>query len=131
VVIFPALILALALGWIVWHVTVWRSVRDQERDEEEKQFQWRRFRRRMQASSMLALVAIGMGAGLHVPLAREPSLFVYVWSGVFLLTLWIVVLALADALATRAHAMRVRQDHLVAHDRLKAELEKFLERGDS
>lgn len=128
ILVFPAVLFGLALGLMAWHVGAWRAVRDREKDEIERQFQWRRFRRRMQASGMLGLVAVAAAVGLLVPKERQPSLFVYVWFGVFLVTMWILLLALADALATRSHAIRLRLEHQVEHARLKAELERIQER---
>jgi hypothetical protein len=79
----------------------------------------------MQASGLLLLVAAGMAAGAMISKEQHPSLFVYVWSGVLLATVWVLLLALADAWATRRRALALRREHLVEHARLKAQLERL------
>jgi hypothetical protein len=124
-VLFTLLLLAVAGGWMAWHVRAWRGARD-ETDERERRFQQRRFRRRMQASAMLAVAAISLSVGMAIPRDRFPSLFVYFWCGVMLLVCWLMALAIGDAIATNLHARRTRHEHRVEQAKLEAEMDRLL-----
>jgi hypothetical protein len=123
--LFPLLLAVLAAAWIVRHVRAWRQAQAEEANAEERRFQQRRFRRRMQGSILLLLVAMGMMAGLMIPPRTYPSLFVYTWFGIVVLVFWIVVLALADALANRAQAERIMRAHRIETARLEAEIARL------
>jgi len=106
----PFLLFAAGL-WVVsallisTHLVAWRKVRDREVDDRDREFAWRQFRRRIQASSMLAIVGLGIVLGGWVRPREQPALFVTIWAVVAVIVLWMVLLAAADALATRAHLM--------------------------
>jgi hypothetical protein len=123
--LFPILLGLLAVTWIVRHVRAWRVVQAEERDPVERDFQWRRFRRRMQASAILVLVAAAMFVGLLISYREQPSQFVYVWCGVVALVAWLVVLALADAVSSRLHVHRLHRDHRIQRARLEAEVARL------
>jgi hypothetical protein len=93
----------------------------------ERLFQLRRFRRRMQASGMLAVAAVALTVGMAIPRDRYPSLFVFFWCGVMLLVVWMLLLAVGDAVSTSLHANRLRREHRIETARLKAEMERLLQ----
>jgi hypothetical protein len=124
-VLFTLLLLTVAGGWMAWHVRVWRAARD-EADERERRFQQRRFRRRMQASAMLAVTAIALSVGMAIPRDRFPSLFVYFWFGVTLLVCWLMALAVGDAIATNLHARRARHEFRIEQAKLEAAMNRLL-----
>jgi uncharacterized membrane protein (DUF4010 family) len=128
--LFPILLALLAIGWIVRHVRAWRVVRAEERDPVERDFEWRRFRRRMQASAILVLVAAAMFVGLLISYREHPSQFVYVWCGVVALVAWLVILALADAVSSRLHVSRLHRDHRIERARLEAEVARLRRERD-
>ena len=122
--LFPAALLLIALGWMYWHVRSWREVRAEDLEDAERQFQWRRFRRRMQASGMLALLAVAMAVGLALPPKRYPVLYVWYWYAVVFLVFWLCLLALADLIASRAHYTRLKRDYRVEQAKLAAHIEQ-------
>jgi hypothetical protein len=126
--LFPTLLFLGAAALLAWHMRTWRTVNQQERDETERDFQWRRFRRRMQASGLLALVAVAMAVGVSIPWQRFPSLYVFYWYAVMALVAWLCALAVADVVASRAHLARLRREHLVAQARLAAEVDRHRRR---
>ena len=77
-----------------------------ETDDYERNFLRRRSRRRLQTS--LLLTCVGLLVGLHSFVVPDPKaaprLFAGWWLSALLLAGWIIVLALFDIAATRAHA---------------------------
>ncbi|MCE9544420.1 MAG: hypothetical protein K8T25_02700 [Planctomycetia bacterium] len=73
---------------------------------EELDFRHRQFRRRLQASLMIAAVGVVLVAG--EPLRNSAWYLAY---AVILLSLvgWVMLLAMADAIASRHHFARIRQ----------------------
>ena len=119
------LLLAFGLGLMRWHVVGWQAQRDEEQlSDRERNRYYRRFRRRMQTSGMLALLGLMIAVGdALVPWQRFPNLFV-VWIGLMLLlVLWIILLALGDLASTTAHSRhelaRVRQEQRALELRLE------------
>ena len=107
----------------------WRTwVRQQQEfidDPRELRHLQSRFRRRAQTSGLIALI------GLLIPLAdlpivwkQNPVLCSILWIAICCVCLWIMVLALGDLVATRAHA-RATLFRLQAH---KNELMNQLQR---
>jgi hypothetical protein len=116
---------AIAAGLMFHHWRAWRRVRDDaERPEPERRFAWRQFRRRMQTSGMIGLAGLGMLAGQFI---RAPLLLVFFWAGVMLLLLWVVLLALADVIATQQHFGAARRQNLSEQTRAQAELRRWLD----
>jgi len=98
-------------GLMRWHVRSWRS-RKQESDlpEKERRFLHSQFRRRMQASGVLFVIGILIPIGdvlipwKQLPAAVGPLAFILYWAGILLLALWVIVLGIADVIATSAHS---------------------------
>ena len=115
--LLPFVILAVSLwiisGLLIWsHLRAWRHAQAADLDDRHRDFAWRQFRRRIQASSMLGLIGLVVLIGGLVRPHEQPSLFLTIWLIVAVLVLWLVLLAGADAIATRAHLLRtVRQHH--------------------
>ena len=84
-----------------------------ELDAREQNFRRRQYRRRLQTSAMLGVLggAILVGQLLIAWPASESVLVLY-WTGVFLLVLWLALLALADMAATRLYYGRERDKYL-------------------
>ncbi|MEX0710790.1 MAG: hypothetical protein WD278_00485 [Pirellulales bacterium] len=129
-ILFPLLILCLAAGLLHSHLRTWRWARGASLDRLEYDFRRRQFRRRVQASAMLALVGIALFAGQLLPWRRWPSLYVFFWCGVMLLVFWVALLALADVIATNAYARRLRTQRLVEQAQRRARLEEEPKAGD-
>jgi hypothetical protein len=84
----------------------------------------------MQASGMLAVAAVALTVGMAIPRDRYPSLFVFFWCGVMLLVVWMLLLAVGDAVSTSLHANRLRREHRIESARLKAEMDRLLRQRD-
>lgn len=121
-VVLPGAVILLAVGLLVSHWRTWRSTMTQAAGEAERNYQRRRFRRRMQTSAMLALAGVALVIGQLIPPRMFPTLFVFFWTGVVLLLFWVVLLALADAAATRNHVGRLQRERSAERSRLEEEL---------
>ena len=87
------------------HVRSWAAKKnDSSLDERERRHLHSRFRRRMQASAILAAlgVLIPLG-GIVIPWQQFPGFFAPYWIAVLLLALWVILLGMADVVATSAH----------------------------
>ena len=117
--------LAVALGGaglIARHVLSWRAAQRRPLDDEEREFRRLQFRRRVQASAMIALAGVGLACE---PLVEFSPLIWAIYVLVLIVLLfWIVALALADAVATRFHYGRERDDLKVKKVVLEAELRR-------
>jgi hypothetical protein len=78
----------------------------------------------MQASGMLVLIGVMIAAGQFIDGKALPTLFTFYWLGVILLTFWLILLAMGDAVSI-ANYSRIAQARLELH---KKELEEELER---
>jgi len=108
---------------IAMHVRAWRKVRPSDMDPKERDYRWRQCRRRIQSSAMLALLGIAILGGRWM--AGPPWAFFTYWVAVLLLVLWMVLLALADIIATKYYYGRVRQHYLLEEVKLQAELRRL------
>jgi len=118
-------LLLIAAGMIVWHIGAWRSFQQQELDAGERNYRWRQFRRRMQTSVMLGLLAVAFPVG-DVLTGRIPAdwLVIY-WLATILLACWIVLLGLVDIWATRFYFGRLHDKCMVEQIKVQAELRRL------
>jgi hypothetical protein len=115
---------------IVRHVRVWNQLKKEELDERELNFRSRQYRRRMQTSAMIGVLGMAIVVGqLLLDVVKSPKFPVYYWIGVLALLLWIVLLAVADMVATSTYYSRERSDLAVGHAKLQVELRKARERA--
>jgi hypothetical protein len=118
----PLCVLAVAAVLLGLELRSWLAARRANLAGEEYGYRRRRFRRRMQADGMLAVVAILMGVGSLLDPARYPSTYVGIWVGVFVLVLWLILLALADAAVSLHRGQQAKQELLAERARLEAEI---------
>jgi hypothetical protein len=118
----PLCVLAVAAVLLGLELRSWHAARRSEFTSEERDYRRRRFRRRVQADGMLAVVAILMGVGSLLDPARHPSTYVGIWVGVFVLVLWLILLALADAAVSLHRGQQAKQELLAEKARLEADL---------
>jgi hypothetical protein len=121
-------LLVAASGLMVSHVRTWRAFREREGqiDAEELDYRRSQYRRRMQTSAMLGILAVAMLAGgwvKHPPLS--PTVFAIYWGLVLLLVLWLGLLAVADIVSTKYHYARLRDHYALEETRLRAELRRI------
>jgi hypothetical protein len=124
--LFPASVFGLALTMLVAHGRSWRRARTQSLNHSDRAFRAGQFRRRMQASSLLALVAPTMFVGLRISPDRSPKVFVALWLMVLISTCWVTWLAILDAVASSLHFRRLSQERATTRARLKGELDRIL-----
>ncbi|MBN2021552.1 MAG: hypothetical protein JW809_02055 [Pirellulales bacterium] len=120
--VFPIFVLFAAAGMAVWHVRVWRGVRRQELPPEETRFYWGQCRRRVQCSAMLALLAVGMLAGPHIPV---PRMRLVLGLAMLLLVVWLGLLALGDLVVSRHHYERLASRCAVEQAKLEREVRRL------
>jgi hypothetical protein len=87
------------------HIHSWDAKKnDATLGEKERRYLHSRFRRRMQASAILAALGVLIPLGdIAIPWQQFPGLFAVYWGFVLLLALWVILLGMADVLATSAH----------------------------
>ena len=106
------------------HVRTWRRAQRQELDTEGLDYRRRQFRRRMQTSAMLGILAVAIFVGQLIP--EEATVLIRVFlGGVLLVLVWVGLLAVADMLATKHYYGRLRQTYLIEQAKLHAELRRI------
>lgn len=115
--------MASAVALMIAHIRSWRAQQVAGLASRELEYRRRQFRRRMQTSAMLAVIAACLPLGLWI-LARSPQVGVYFWGGVIVLVFWLGALALADIWATKVYYGKIRYDYRVEQARLEAELRR-------
>ncbi len=134
--VLAAVLLACAGGLLVWHLLSWRADQRRGLDPNEREFRRRQFRRRMQTTIMLALLAaslpighqlviLGRGAGPQSWWLKAAVIF---WAAVLVLLVWLVLLATADIWASKFFYGRLRDRNQLEQTRLKAQLWKLRQR---
>jgi len=124
--LFTLFVLLSSVGLMAGHMRSWGASRRAELDPAERDFRRRQFRRRMQTSALLGVLAVAVLAGRWMMTLRPaPLLVVGYWGGVFLLLAWLALLAAADVLATKHHYARVRDECRVEQAKLQAILRRW------
>lgn len=121
-VLFPLFILVSSLGLMVWHVWSWRWAKREDLAPAELNYRWRQFRRRIQTSAMLAILALAIFAA---PWISAPVYKLALIVGILILVLWVAALAIADLVATRFHFARLRDGYRVEQLKLEAEARRL------
>jgi len=127
-VVLPGAVIALGLGMLISHLRSWRRVQGQLAAGDERRHFRRRFLRRLQTSALLTLAGIALVVGQLISPRAWPTLFVFFWCGVALLLAWVILLALADAAATRAYIGRLRSQRTAERSKLEQELMRIKRR---
>jgi hypothetical protein len=120
---FAAFLLACAAIMIVWHVRSWRSQLAAGLEAKELDYRRRQFRRRMQSSGLMGIIALSLPVGVSV-LREWPKVGVFFWGVVMLLLGWVVILAVADIWATKYFFGKLRDSYQLEKTRLEAELRR-------
>ena len=108
---FSLFLLICAAGLMASHVRTWRRFQQRREQLNPREFDYRRrqFRRRMQSTAMLAILAVALLAGHWITADRvRPLVFSVYWGSVLLVVLWVGLLAVValgsavlDVLAVR------------------------------
>ena len=104
----PTIFLGVALlvfsGVLVWtHLRAWRAAEAANLGPHDRQFAWRQFRRRAQTSAMIGIAAVAIMAAPLIMSIASALVSIFYLLGLLLLVLWVVLLAIVDAIATRRH----------------------------
>lgn len=130
-IMLGVLLVLLSAGLLVAHTRSWRRVQEEKPDARHLDFSRRQYRRRMQTSGMLGLAALGIVIGGLIPPRAYPSLFVCWWCAVVLLIAWILLLALGDAVATRAHYGLLANQQRRQRTQLESELRNLRQQSSN
>jgi hypothetical protein len=122
----PSLLFAIplflvAVGMLIWHYRRWTFLQSRELGEHEGDFYRRQFRRRMQGSSMIGIVAAMVVGGNWI---SDEGLAAIYWCVVLLLVFWMVALALMDGIASRGFFETELNRNLKIQETLQAEIKR-------
>jgi hypothetical protein len=125
-VVLSLTLLFISLALAATHLRAWRVADHGGLAAAERDFQERRYRRRLQTSLMLGVIGILVLGDLWLDeIVKDAWGRLLYWSGVGLLLLWLLLLAASDWLASRRH-YRGQFDRLLAdRDALRADLERI------
>lgn len=102
-------LLLTSVAMIQSHLRTWREVQEQENDPVEFDYHKRQFRRRMQMSAMLGVLAVALSAGHFLALWIGSAWFELIFWGIALvLTCWLIGLAVVDFLDIKQFMNRRR-----------------------
>jgi len=121
-----ALLLA-AAAMMVSHLRAWRSFRQKGLDAEELDYRRRQFRRRMQTSAMLGVLAVALSVGQAATTwwIRSGWFAAAYWLATMFGACWVGLLALVDIWATKHYYGRLRHNCLIGRAKLEAELRRI------
>jgi hypothetical protein len=123
--LISALLLAAALGLMYWNVLCWRKTQLADLASGELDFYRRQFRRRIQTSAMLGILAVLIFVGeLLTWWINSHVFFIIYWMATLLLVVWVALLAGADIWATQYHFGQLRQKCLIEQAKLHAEIRR-------
>ncbi len=123
-VVFAVFLAACAAGLMSWHVRSWRAQRASALEPKELDYRRRQFRRRMQTSALLALIAVALPVGVWV-MRIQPGAGIIYWCAVLLLVAWVGILAGIDIWATKYFYGKLRDTYRIEQARLQAELRRI------
>jgi hypothetical protein len=127
-ILFSGFLLVLSGSLLISHAFAWRNTRASEQDEKALDFYRRQFRRRMQASTMLGIVGLGVVGGLWIDAQDDTILSIGYWNAVLFIVVWIAALATADWVASKFYYDVVSTDQRTEHAAIKAELDRLRSR---
>ncbi|MGQ9505001.1 MAG: hypothetical protein ACUVQG_09365 [Thermogutta sp.] len=125
--LFPILLLIVAAAFLIWHVLAWRAAGARlAHDNPEWAFRRRQFLRRLQVSGMLLILGVLLLLGqILFPQTEHPSWAIAYWLFIALITLWMVLVALADMLAGVFFFSRLKDQTDIERIRLSALVDRI------
>lgn len=125
--VFLGVALLIFAGYLLYrHVSLWRQQQSDFADPQLDYFR-RQFRRRMLASSLLAVVGAALVFSRWI---ADPWVALAYWSSVVVVLVSIVLLAVADVSSTSRQLQDLHIEHLLERARLEKEIER-LKQNDS
>jgi hypothetical protein len=116
-------LLVCAAGLMLLHVRTWRSVQRLPLDDRERNYRWTQYRRRMQTSAMLGLLAIAIFGGSLI--TGPPLAILLFWAAVLVVVCWMALLAVVDMVSTKLHFGRLEQHYVLEQAKLQAEMRRI------
>ena len=112
---------------MISHVRAWRTSRQQPLDADELNYRRRQFRRRMQTSAMVGVLAVALSTGHFLAFWIHSDWFeLGFWGVTMLVACWLILLALVNLWATKRHFARQHDRGLVEQVRLAAEARRLM-----
>lgn len=125
--IVGGLVAAFGIAMIAWHVAQSRRhAENRELSAGDRVFYERQYRRRMQTSALTVTLGAMLALCEQIPAFRASPIFASVYVLVLLvLSLWLILLALSDALASRTHMSRSLRRNRTARKALEEAAEEL------
>ncbi len=114
-------VLIFALLMLSTHRRSWQRSKALPMRPEDRHFLQLRFQRRAQASALLTAIAVAIFIAKWVSPERDPRFYVALWVGIAFTTLWVVWLAVIDALAVSRHFRELQRVRRTTEARLREE----------
>src|SRR5690349_5435144 len=112
------LLLVVSIVLIRRHVMAWRRADMHTINPATRDFCWRQFRRRVQTSGLVGTIGVMLAAAELVP---SPHAKLACWGFAVLFCGWMILLAVADMVATRTFFMQREQQAFLEELRKKAD----------
>ncbi len=130
--LFGSLVSSAGLAMIFWHVVQHRRyLEDDSLSSRDQRFYDQQYRRRMQTSALTVTLGALIGLLGYIPALEASPVFATVYvMGLLLLSLWLILLALSDALASRVHSKRVFRRQKQLRDSLQEALMELRSAND-
>jgi len=120
-IVFGLILIFVSLALIGSHLFARSQHEVGELDEMEQAYRGLQFRRRMKTSVLIGAVGLAVLGGEGVD---GPPLEALYWSGVLLVVVWIVILAVADVASTQSYFLAVHQQRIQDETALQAGMER-------
>jgi multisubunit Na+/H+ antiporter MnhG subunit len=123
-VFFGAMISTIGIGLICFHVRSHRGhLADEKLSEPDHRFYQHQYFRRLQTSTLAVTLGALIGLCGYLKAFEESPIFATTYViGLLLLALWLVLLAISDAMASRVYASQLRRRNLAPQKSLKETL---------
>ncbi|MEX0938000.1 MAG: hypothetical protein WDZ59_09060 [Pirellulales bacterium] len=120
-VFVSAMLLIVSAGLILWHLIEWRKVGAPAQAGRYRDFVWRRFRRRVQASGLIGVIGLMILASRWIDDRRLELAW---WLAILLFLFWLLLMALGDALSSRNYYQGEHRRNLAEQEKLHTEIRR-------
>ena len=110
---FGSMVSAVGIALVLLHVRSYRKqMADNELSEPDLSFFQHQYSRRMQTSALTVTLGALIGLCGYLKVFEDSPIFTTCYViGLLLLSLWLILLALGDAMATRVYSSRLNRRH--------------------
>ena len=122
--LFGSLVSSVGIAMVVWHVAQHRRHADDESlSETDQRFYEQQYRRRMQTSALAVTLGSLIGLVGYISALESSPVFATCYVlGLLMLSLWLILMALSDALASRVYSNRAHRRQRQLRDSLQEAL---------